>query len=70
MYIHLYKITKKLTYIYLLTVEGQEMSRVQTRESLNNKVNSTKISNVTHEVKDWWHEQLCVYSDSSDEDCL
>ncbi|CAH1398972.1 unnamed protein product [Nezara viridula] len=50
-------------------VEG-EMTRAQTRESINNKVNSTKICNVTLEVKEWWHEQLCIYSDTSEEDCL
>lgn len=47
--------------------EGTETNRMP-REVFNNKTSLPKVTNATHEIRDWWNEQLAYVSQSSDED--
>lgn len=47
--------------------EATESNRMP-REVFNNKTSLPKVTNATHEIRDWWNEQLGYISQSSDED--
>ncbi|XP_017774195.1 PREDICTED: sodium leak channel non-selective protein isoform X2 [Nicrophorus vespilloides] len=47
--------------------EAPETSRLP-REVINNKAAVPKVSHATHEIRDWWNEQLNYASESSDDD--
>lgn len=47
--------------------DGGETSRVP-RDIANSKTCIPKTSNMAHEIRDWWNEQLAYISETSDEE--